>query len=227
MGCTRQRRTAPLPVCRCEHQPPNLSSSRGGIDRFHGTPVGKIRRSLPPRRYRRQATTINPPEKDAREPLKEEEYIRYYQTCVPIRFARALNAKLTNKPPYWTMEQVAGFPFVLALQDFHAPRSMMNIALVMTEYLFGVRHRVENGERIIERLTEHRYGTAVEPSGFSSQPGTEHVSAVIGNPQGTIPACGNGNLSALSLPTIRANCRLPCPTVSDQPEAAGRADQHF
>lgn len=137
-------------------------------------------------KFAMEATTINPPEKNARELPKEEEYIRYYQNYVPIRFARALKSKLAHTPPYWTMEHVAGLPFVLALQDFHAPRSMMNIAVVMTEYLFGVRHRVENGERIIERLTEHRYGTAVEPSGFFSQPGTEHVSAIICNPQGTI-----------------------------------------
>jgi hypothetical protein len=134
-----------------------------------------------------EATTINPPDKDARLPPTEpSEYIHYLQNYVPIRYARALKAKVEHRPPYWTMAHTKGLPFVLALQDFHAPRSMMNISIVMTEYLFGVRHRMENGQIMVERMTEHRIGTAVEPSGFFFQPGTEHVSAVIANPQGTI-----------------------------------------
>ncbi len=134
-----------------------------------------------------EATTINPPDSDVRMPPTEHaEYIRYFQNYVPIRYARALKAKVEHQPPYWTMENTKGLPFVLALQDFNAPRSMMNISTVLTEYLFGVRHRRENGQLIVERLTEHRFGTAVEPSGFFFQPGVEHISAVIANPLGTI-----------------------------------------
>lgn len=134
-----------------------------------------------------EATTINPPDGGARDlPTDQGEYVRYFQNYAPIRYARALRGKVEHDPPYWAMAHTEGLPFVIAIQDFHAPLAMMNLSFVMTEYLFGVRHRLENGALNIERLTEHRYGNLVEPSGFFNQPGTEHVSAVIGNPHGTI-----------------------------------------
>lgn len=42
------------------------------------------------------------------------------------------------------------------------------------------------GKRQIERLTEHVYGNAREPSNFFELPESENVSAVFLNPQGTI-----------------------------------------
>jgi hypothetical protein len=138
-------------------------------------------------RFGVEATTINPPPgKPVKLPTDDKELIRYYENYVPIKFARAMKKKLQREPRYWDLPHMSGLPFVIAVQDFHAPLSMQNISFVLTEYLFGIRHRVENGARIIERLTEHRYGELVEPSGFFSLPESENVSAVIANPQGTI-----------------------------------------
>jgi hypothetical protein len=134
-----------------------------------------------------EATTINaPPGKIVQLPQEAGERIRYFENYVPIKFARTMRKKLQRTPSYWGLPHMQGLPFVLAVQDFHAPRSMQHISFVLTEYLFGIRHRVENGTRIIERLAEHRYGDIVEPSGFFALPGAENVSAVIANPQGTI-----------------------------------------
>jgi hypothetical protein len=138
-------------------------------------------------RFGVEATTINaPPGKVMQLPGEADELVRYFENYVPIKFARTMRKKLQRVPPYWNLPHMAGFPFTLAVQDFHAPYSMTHVAFVLTEYLFGVRHRVENGKRIIERIKEHRYGSAVEPSGFFFLPGAENVSAVIANAQGTI-----------------------------------------
>lgn len=138
-------------------------------------------------RFGIEATTINsPPEKQLKLPEDATELVRYCENYVPIKFSRTMRKKIKRKPAYWDLPHMQGLPFLLAVQDFHVPRSMLHVTFSLTEYLFGIRHRVEGGVRVIERLTEHRYGDAVEPSGFFALPGAENVSAVIGNPQGTI-----------------------------------------
>src|SRR3546814_20059086 len=81
---------------------------------------------------------------------------------------------------------MANTPFVIALQDFHAPASMSTLTPAVTEYVFGVRHSMVEGTRQIERISEHRFGEMVEPSYFFGLPESEHVSAVFINPLGTI-----------------------------------------
>jgi hypothetical protein len=80
-----------------------------------------------------------------------------------------------------------GVPFVIAVQDFHSPGSMRMISSAMTEYVFGVRHSLDEGGRRVERIEEHVWGTTREASGFFQFPKAENVSAVIVNPQGTLP----------------------------------------
>jgi len=63
---------------------------------------------------------------------------------------------------------------------------MTRITPLAIEYVFGVRHSMVEGKRQIERLTEHVYGNAREPSNFFELPESENVSAVFLNPQGTI-----------------------------------------
>lgn len=143
--------------------------------------------SSPTGSFSMEATTLNPPPNGARPlPTDPAELICYFENFVPIKLARSLGRKLRHDPPYWSLDHARDLPFVLAVQDFHAPGTMTQIAHALREYLFGVRLREVDGLRTIERLTEHRYGELVEPSGFFFQDGAENVSAVIANPQGTL-----------------------------------------
>ena len=134
-----------------------------------------------------EATTVNPPQRGtAPEPRSQEEIRDYLENYVQIKCARALTRKLYHKRRYWDAPDVDGAPFVIALQDFHTPGAMTRIVPLATEYVFGVRHSVVDGERRIERLAEHVYGGSREPSFFFGLPEAENVSAVFLNPQGTI-----------------------------------------
>lgn len=120
-------------------------------------------------------------------PTSKDAFLEYLHNYIPIKLARALNRKLRREPPYWNAPDIQNTPFVLALQDFHAPGAMRMIVPAATEFVFGVRHSAqEGGETRIERLVEHRYEALVEPSGFFGFEGSENISAVILNPQGTI-----------------------------------------
>lgn len=135
-----------------------------------------------------EAVTVNPTQGDpAVVPDNHAGLVAYQENYIPIRLARALRRKLERDPPYWQLPEVAGMPFVLAIQDFHAPGIMRAIASALTEYAFGYRHSIRDGNHVIERIVEHRWGNAVEASDFFSLPGSEHVSALIANPQGTLP----------------------------------------
>ncbi len=135
-----------------------------------------------------EATTANAPQAGAPAPpeLNAETFDDYVANFVPIKLARPLRRKLRKNPPYWEAVGMADTPFVLALQDFHAPGAMRLIAPAATEYLFGVRHSIVDGARRIERIERHVYGTADEPSGFFGFDRAENVSAVLINPQGTL-----------------------------------------
>ncbi|MFS8371616.1 hypothetical protein [Acetobacter indonesiensis] len=134
-----------------------------------------------------EATTANPPQVGAvPQPTSDEERRAYLENYVQIKLARALSRKLYHKQRYWNAPRVDGAPFVIALQDFHAPATMTWITPLATEYVFGVRHSMVEGKRHIERLTEHVYGNAREPSNFFKLPESENVSAVLLNPQGTL-----------------------------------------
>jgi hypothetical protein len=134
-----------------------------------------------------EATSANPPQGAAPEqPQTLEESRAYLENYVPIKLAAALKRKLNKRKPYWEIPQMAGLPFVIALQDFHARGSMRSIVPAATEYVFGVRHWIEEGCRKIAWIDKHRFGKWVERSGFFRLPKSEHVSAVLVNPQGTL-----------------------------------------
>jgi hypothetical protein len=77
-------------------------------------------------------------------------------------------------------------PFVLAVQDFHFANAMQMVVSAAAEYVFGVRHSLDK-ELKIEWIEEHVWEGLREQSGFFRMPNAEHVSAVIINPQGTLP----------------------------------------
>jgi hypothetical protein len=134
-----------------------------------------------------EATTVNPPDNGAvPEPQDRAEFIAYLENYVPIKIARALKRKLFRQNPYWEIPELRGIPFILAVQDFHGPGSMRMIVSATTEYVFGVRHSLKDGQTQVERLVEHRFDGMRETSGFFDLPGAENVSAVLVNPQGTV-----------------------------------------
>jgi hypothetical protein len=79
-----------------------------------------------------------------------------------------------------------GKPFVLAIQDFHFANAMQMVVSAATEYVFGVRHSLDNGLKI-EWIDKHEWEGLREQSGFFRLPNAEHISAVFINPQGTLP----------------------------------------
>ncbi|MCI3133391.1 hypothetical protein [Phenylobacterium aquaticum] len=134
-----------------------------------------------------EATSSNPSQGLAPEVPQTLDATRaYLENYVPIKLATALKKKLNKRRPYWTIPEMRGLPFVIALQDFHAPGWMRTIVPAATEYVFGVRHWIEEGQRRIAWIGEHRYENRAEPSGFFRLPNSEHVSAVLVNPQGTL-----------------------------------------
>ena len=110
----------------------------------------------------------------------------YLENYIPIKIARALKRKLNRKQPYWSVPEMDGVPFLLAVQDFHAAGSMRMVVPAATEYVFGVRHGVADGKRHIRWLDKHDFGGVSEPSGFFRLRNAENVSAVLVNPQGTL-----------------------------------------
>ena len=152
-----------------------------------------------------EATTANPPQDaPAPQPTTRDEAVAHMENYVPIKLARALKKKLRKNPPYWTAEGMDGLPFVIALQDFHAPAAMTRIVMPATEYAFGVRHsRDENGLKV-EWIDAHRVGEMSEPSGFFKLTNAENVSAVIINPLGTLTKFNRlGLLAGFGDPRVR------------------------
>tara|TARA_R110000772_G_scaffold18400_52_gene52191 strand:- start:12593 stop:13963 length:1371 start_codon:yes stop_codon:yes gene_type:complete len=158
-----------------------------GFAHEDGVAVPDLLLSSPSGRIAIEATTANPPQKgDAPIPKTDEEVRAYLENYVQIKLARALKRKLYHKQRYWDVAGVDDAPFVIALQDFHAPAAMTRIVPLATEYVFGVRHAIVGGKLKIEKLIEHVYGRAREPSNFFALVEAENVSAVFLNPQGTI-----------------------------------------
>lgn len=134
-----------------------------------------------------EASTANPAQGHGPPPMDSKEaFTAYLENYIPIKLARALKKKMRKRQPYWEEPAIEGRPFVIALQDFHSTASMRMIAPAAVELMFGVRHSLLNGVLHVERIKEHRLGKVVEPSAFFFQPQSEHVSAVLLNPQGTL-----------------------------------------
>ena len=62
---------------------------------------------------------------------------------MPIKFGSALFSKLRKR--YWTRRNVAGAPFLLAVEDFSAPASMTYTRSALERYLFGYEYEWEKG----------------------------------------------------------------------------------
>jgi hypothetical protein len=118
-----------------------------------------------------------------------EQMIEFQRNYMPIRFAGPLTAKLSKK--YWEKKNVSGLPLLLAIQDFHAPGSMVYSRTALPIYLYGMDwdfHHTEAGKLIVtpRPVVTHQWGTKIIASGFFSFPGAENISAVITNASATI-----------------------------------------
>jgi ribosomal protein L30 len=124
-----------------------------------------------------EATSVNP---GAAVPLPAtaQELLAYIENYVPIRLGRVLRRKLEHPSPYWERPEMEGIPFVIAVQDFHIPGAMRFISAATSDYVFGLRHKLEDGSP--ELIDEHVWGELRET-------GAENVSAIIVNAQGTLP----------------------------------------
>lgn len=142
-----------------------------------------------------EATTVNPSRNAAGElvpppPLDTEEQMRDFQRhYMPIRYAGPLTAKLGKK--YWEKENVKGRPLAFAVQDFHAPNSMVVSRTALPIYLYGTAWDWEKdaeGKLVIfpKKIDKHVWGTKTVESGFFGLPGAENISAVIANASATI-----------------------------------------
>lgn len=159
-----------------------------GYAHEEGVAVPDLLLTSPNGRLAIEATSVNPPQQGTvPKTATLAEARAYIENYVPIKLARALTRKLYHKGRYWKAPGMQDIPFVIALQDFHAPQAMSRIVMPATEYVFGVRHSIVDGERRIERLRKHVYRRTHEPSHFFGLPESEHVSAVMINPVGTIP----------------------------------------
>lgn len=111
------------------------------------------------------------------------------QNVHPIKFGSPLFSKMKKK--YWEHAHVRGQPFILAIEDFHDPGSMVwtgsALGLYLYGYDYGWYHKV-SGELVVvpEAVHKHEHGTKQIPSGFFEQPDSEHVSAVLFSNSATV-----------------------------------------
>ena len=142
-----------------------------------------------------EATTVNPSRTHAGElvpppPQDTPEQVEAFQRqYMPIRYAGPLTTKLAKK--YWEKENVNGRPLLFAIQNFHAPNSMVTSRTALPTYLCGMEWDWEkdaHGKLVVtpKKVEEHVWGQKTVPSGFFSLPGSENISAVIANASATI-----------------------------------------
>ncbi|WP_298362605.1 hypothetical protein [uncultured Litoreibacter sp.] len=130
------------------------------------------------------ANIIPPPPTDT-----EQQMEAYLSDYMPIKFGSPLFSKLKKK--YWEKEQIAGVPLVFAIADFSSPGSMVHSRSALERYLYGYSYEATHDEQGKAagkpiKITEHRWGDKVVPSGFFDIPEAQHVSAVISTTAGTI-----------------------------------------
>jgi hypothetical protein len=89
--------------------------------------------------------------------------------------------KKKSPTAYCELPNVAGNPFVLAIQTIHEHGSLTFSNAAVVRYLDGIAHRRlwdEAGNLIInrEQVSEHPHGEKVIPSGFFDLPDSQNVS---------------------------------------------------
>jgi hypothetical protein len=136
-----------------------------------------------------EAVTVNP--SDEAPDVEGLGRAAYFEHYVPLKYGSARFSK--SKKRYWELPHVASYPLVLAIQDFHAPHAMSWSNSALVEYLYAIRQTERlnaegKSEIVSEPVNAYKWGDKVPvPAGFFLQPDSEHISAVIANPGGTLP----------------------------------------
>jgi hypothetical protein len=101
---------------------------------------------------------------------------------------KALRRKLLKRDAaglaYWERSHVAGVPFVIALEPFHAASALFHAVGWLSEYLYGRRDIVAYDARgrlqlTAEQIGQHQHGGKSIPSGLFALPEAAHLSAVL------------------------------------------------
>lgn len=136
-----------------------------------------------------EAVTVNPSSNPKRPdlppPQTHEEIEERLNDFMPIKFGSPLYSKLCKK--YWEKEHVKGKPLIIAIHDYHNDNAMTWSRTALSEYLYGVRARIVNGEPSVEKIEKHTWNDKEIPSGFFYQDDAENISAVLFSNQATIP----------------------------------------
>lgn len=108
---------------------------------------------------------------------------------LPIKLGSPLFSKLNKR--YWELPHCKNTPLVIAIEDFHEEGSLQFTDSSLLQYLYGQKDEIVtdvNGKEtlITSKISEHRVGTKVIPSGFFYQPNVENISAVLFSNSGTI-----------------------------------------
>jgi hypothetical protein len=140
-----------------------------------------------------EAITVNPSQEPNRPdpplPTTSEEVLDLTNNYLPIKYGSPLFSKLSKR--YWEKEHVYGKPLVLAIHDYHMPGSMTWSRTALSEYLYGVRTRLETDNDgqdriVVERIEEHYWCDKRISSNFFEQPDAENISAVLFSNAATI-----------------------------------------
>jgi hypothetical protein len=159
-----------------------------------------------------EAVTVNPTRQgniitEPPVPESKKEIVDYFKQYMPIKWGSALVSKLRKE--YWTLPHVQGNPIVLAIQDFHVPRSMTFTHSTLIPYLYGLAFAAfydADGKLYVNAtpIDEHRWGDKRIESGFFRLPNSEMISAVIQNPTATISKFNRmGRLSGFGSKAVR------------------------
>ena len=143
-----------------------------------------------------EATTVNPSTagvvkemgRTYRE-VSQEELTDFFENELPIRFGSPLFAKIKKR--YWEKPHCKGLPFVIAIEAFHEADAQLLNDSSLIRYLYGAADsgsRDANGNLVVTRETveDHQLGPKKVPTGFFSQPDSEHISAVLFTNSGTL-----------------------------------------
>ncbi len=137
---------------------------------------------------------------------RPDDFWKFIENDMPIIFGSPLFSKLQKS--YWEKEHVKGYPFALAIADFHAPGSMIWSQTALSIYLYGTS--VEkvlgpDGQPVAmpKPLQTHVKGKKSIPANFFAQPGSENISAVIFSNAGTKAKFTRmGTLAGFGDPTV-------------------------
>ena len=122
-------------------------------------------------------------------PDPPEDYWHYLEHDMPQKFGSPLLSKMRKR--YWEHADLVGYPFVLAIADFHAPGSMTWSRPALAFYLYGMGvkvHEEPGGDKLPRKkqLKEHLVGKKKVPTNFFAQPEVRNVSAVLFSNAGTM-----------------------------------------